>query len=189
MALPLFSQIPTQVLTKLGKENVKKTAQIAKFYADDSQEAKEIDTESDIEVVNDGKSNTRTLDVKEDPTIVDTKNSFDRPAKKKVKYSDECTSSNNQLLEKTFSDAIVQTDDQDIFKRDACVQTIETSFNRLRKSDYEVHREQGNNHFGDAYKPMYSLPKRQGKDAPPLKIGLTLRGRKRKVYYPGLDEE
>lgn len=187
MALPLLSQIPTQVLSKLGKKNIKKTPQIAKFYADESQEDKETDTEPEKDVVKDEESVMRAIDADDDSTIIDTENSF---AKKKFKYSDDYpTSSNNQFLnEKTFSDAMVQTDDLYTFKfkRDACVQTMD---NRLRKSDYEIHREQGNNHFGDAYKPIYSLPKRQGDDAPPLKIGLTLRGRKRKVYYPGLDED
>lgn len=185
MALPLFSQIPTQVLSKLGKENIKKNPSNAKFYADIIQEEKEPNTESEEEQISNDKSTIQTIDINDDSTIIDGEDSYDKPLKKKKLAHEYPTSS----TDKTFSDAMVQTDDLDLFKRDACVQTMESSINKLRKSDYDLHRDQSNTHFGDTYKPIYSLPKRQGENAPPLKIGLTLRGRKRKVYYPGLEED
>lgn len=190
MALPLFSQIPTQVLSKLGKENFKKEQNLAKFYEEEVIE----ESDSEVDVENEKKKveeqvvkASEILDNK--PKRIAKDNPSVQTNSKRVRYTDECpTSSSNQfVVEKTFSDASVQTDDPSLFRREAIVQTNETLLNRPL-SDYERHKEHNNSRFSDAYKPMYSLPKRQGKEVPPLRIGLTLRGRKRKVYYPNEEE-
>lgn len=192
MALPLFSQIPTQVLTRIGKENFKKEQNLAKFYEDEiiEESDSEIDVEKNKDVVLIEPPEPADKNQDKGTKKVNKSDEKNQPNKKRVKYSDECpTSSSNQfVIEKTFSDASVQTDDLMLLRREAIVQTNETLLNRPI-SDYERHREQNGSHFADAYKPMYSIPKRQGKDVPPLKIGLTLRGRKRKVFYPGEEQE
>lgn len=66
--------------------------------------------------------------------------------------------------------------------RDMATQTYESLLNRPIECE-ESQRIQKQVQFAEMYKPMYSIPKKKG-GLPPLKVGLSLGGKKRKVYYP-----
>lgn len=166
MSKQLFSQIPAQILSKaniITYDNYEPRKRVR--FSDVTPRAQEIEIsdqisdEVDIEDLTEELTNEQSSSSTEQELL-----SASPPAKKQ------------------YSDAIVQAD----FKPKTCDRITQTELSLLMTDDelYRIHKQA--QQF-EIFKPMYSIPKHNGR-LPPLKLGLTLpKGRKRKVYYP--DEE
>ena len=117
------------------------------------------------------------INTTDDETDIDTEGCINEPPTS----SDSSSGIKKQALlaEKDFSDAIIQVD---IKARTVDQQTqTEESLITRPLSDNDQQRLNSNTYYA-----TYSIPRARTKTGrePPLKIGLTLRGKKRKVYYP-----
>lgn len=177
---PLFSQIPVQVLNKVKHASISDKQVVSKkkvkFYEDQEVRSKKSreDRENEylfVEIERD--SNIKTDDEKsclsfQDITVEDV--------------SDEPTSSyvDKPIIPQIEQlDAIIQTEPIKYFERAS--QTDESFITRpLSSTDNDMHRLNM-----QTYAPIMPIPRRIPGREPPLRIGLTLRGKKRNVFYPG----
>ena len=166
MANHLFSQIPAQVLNKVN---------IYKFRDSDDDGPKKKQVKFSID-----KNSTR-------PKLINDDSSTDVESDVNIEdSSDEPTSSPQQAIReqeppKQYSDAKVQTE---IKYKSVMTQTDESLTTRPL-SDDDVHR--GNMQTFSTIRP---LPRnRPNSRLPPLRIGLSSRGKKRKVFYPNEEND
>lgn len=170
MMAHLFSQIPQSVLNKAGcgpaksrqfQSDEQPRKKRVKFYADN-----EIRLAPVVEkVISSGEDDDDTLSLPEE-TI-----------------PNEPTSSHTEPLNESTEhfDAITQTETKSVQERGT--QTEESLVTRPL-NDNDIHRLNM-----QTYSPITAIPRYDKNGAPPLRIGLTLRGKKRKVYYPGDNDD
>lgn len=177
----LFSQIPLQVLNKVhggitdkGLKKKETPKRRVKFYDEDDEIKPQVCEESD------------STDVSEIFIVDDNTNEAISSPQKTISRSIEPATSPNEPTSsrietpvvKESLNAIVQTDAKST--RNIGTQTEEEWLLIMRSmNDPDIHR---NNM--QSYAPIMPIPKRKAGSEPPLRIGLTLRGKKRRVFYP-----
>lgn len=165
MASHLFSQIPAQVLNKVNiykfsDENDVAPKKKVKFAEKEHIKHASIHEESSTDV--------------DDEINVDD----DEPTS-----SVKATPEKEVVIKKQYSDAKVGTDKPSC--RSIETQTDESLITRpLSMTEDDMHRM--NMH---SFSPITPIPRSRAGRQPPLRIGLTLRGKKRKVFYPNEDED
>lgn len=210
---PIFSQIPSAILNRANLTNGIPTYKKPKFYSHFEDDDNYIDqnthtnhfvtqisTEPNVEEDDDCENNLTTHNNEGVPEIISKKpeeplksalKSKVRPQVLQLAHNDIKTANNNCKPDsssegKCFHDAIIQTDiiETKPLMLSRSTQTIE-SWLRMDAA-YEEYRDKlKSDSLASNFNPMYSL--NNSKPNAPLKIGLSLKGRKRKVFYP--DEE
>lgn len=166
----LFSQIPVQVLNKARRGGVPVREPVeeapkkkVKFYQDKEVRSSEVESLSTTD------EDTTSSDI-----LVDDVNSSTNDAS-----SDRV----ELLMSKECLNAVTQTEKTKM--REFGTQTEESLITRpLCSTDNDIQRLNM-----QSFSPITPMPRRKGGFEPPLRIGLTLRGKKRKVFYPDDDEE
>lgn len=197
MDLPLLSQIPSLVLSKLDPSEVKSSRKRkeVKFYEEDiidlvEGSSEEIETLSD-EVTSSG-NGSESQDSHGSPTSC---RSIEVVAKSKPVKS--VLKSTKKLKTAPIIDTVIEDRHDAIVQTDLMPEMISRSTQTIKvypfnipdeELTYDDYKSQLQAQSLEFRSNIYPIPKRNGK-APPLKIGLTLpKGRKRKVFYPD-DEE
>lgn len=176
----LFSQIPAQVLNKVYKSSNKEDTSVApkkkvKFFDQASalpevihEDSSSTEAESVIDIVDDDDKNDNNDKDDNEPTT-----NFKEESPRKRKVPKECR------------DAIIQTETKTIEHKSIGTQTDESLRNRpLETTEDDMHRMNM-----QSFAPIRPMPRRRAGQEPPLRIGLTLRGKKRNVFYPGEEDE
>lgn len=182
MASSLFSQIPSHVLrranvegrTLRGREPKKpqlitaKNSSKRKRIEDENSDSSDTDTvEIDVQDVSTNEPESVGEALPDSVT-----ESVNESYSVEIKSTETTDQGNNQECQ----DAIVQTDFK-VQTVSQSTQTDETMMN-MQFGDNDQQR------FNQAFFTMYAIPKTRSASGPPLKIGLTLRGKKRRVFYP-----
>lgn len=162
----LFSQIPAQVLNKVYNFSDEDTSVAPKkkvrFYEKDRVYPKVIHEDSSTDA----------------ESVINIDDSFDEPT---TNFKEA-----PKKLEVQYRDAIVGTETVKVECRTIGTQTDES----LRTRPLDVTEDDMHRMNMQSYAPIRPMPRRRvGCKEPPLRIGLTLRGKKRKVFYPGEEDE
>lgn len=192
--MAVFSQIPSIVLQK---NRIHDGTKSVRFYDDDPIEVIEVCENSDpVTSSSNYQSESNEASTKPQPTrypvrsatkIKESKKSRDEflvptvPPKTSSQNQEE-TESHDSIVK---SDAIIQTELVKLVDRST--QTVE-SFLTRPLDDYDVQQANHLNQFNEStHRVMsYRIPKHR---QPPLKVGLSKRGKKRQVFYPDLENE
>jgi hypothetical protein len=160
MANHLFSQIPPQVLNKVNICKLSDGSKVTprKKVKFEITHSRHDDSSTDLE--ND------IVDI-EDDSNESTSSLVPPPQKSESR--------------KQYSDAVIQT--SAVERRSIATQTDESLITRpLNMSENDMHRQNM-----QSFAPITPIYKNRSGREPPLRIGLTLRGKKRKVFYPDDD--
>lgn len=172
----LFSQIPQTVLKNCRRQTPSGIRKGVKIH--DSKKTYD-------EIVRETKKSIIEIIEPEEVSCLKVCDSTEKPDSQVYDFKEKSISETQEFVKpKETSDAIIQADTRPTFTSRG-TQTCGALFTQSLR-DHDAKGVLGKNEFAEVYKPMFKIPK--GVSEPPLKLGLTLRGKKRKVFYPGSED-